>query len=266
MIAGQILMADIDARQWINLIELLRPPHREPAPFLVCLLDGERCLKAWHSRRGVLWGFAFPGPDHWEEIRRQYEVDFILALPRGALQEIFHAGQSRVETFDNYVRQLFNLIEGLGAALEQYAFWHPKRPFKLNLPSYEKIEKTFRRLWPDHSTVGLFVFDGEAIFTSVILGKENGEVPLFTTLDAFGSETPPPGERGARRIAELIAGHFAPLHTALFIQLSTLREMRAGAKPLSFLQLSEKRGRATLYPKPFAIRWRLWAGRVLKRL
>lgn len=266
MIAAQILMADIDARHWINLIELLQPPHKEAAPFLVLLLDGDRCLKAWHSKQGVLWGFPYPGPGHWEELRQQYEVDFILALQRGSLQEIFNQGQSRVGAFDSFVRQLRNLIEGLYETLEEHAFWYPKQPFQLKLPPYEKIEKLFHKLWVDNSTIGLFVFDGEKIFTSLILGKENGEINLFTTLDAFGPEAPPPGKPGIHHIAELVAGHFTPLHTALFIQLSTLREMRAGPKPLSFLRLAEKRGRAKLYPKPFAIRWRLWAGRVLKRL
>jgi hypothetical protein len=268
MISGQIVIADSDARQWINLLSLFAVGRQTSIPsILLCILDGERCVKAWHSVKGPLWGFPFPGRDRLEEAREAAGADYVLCLPRGGLQEVFYHAQSAVAPYDNYVKQLFDLINAGREALEHLAVWRPAKPFVPPLPPYAKLEKQFRKRWPDGTTLGLFVFEGRRVFTSAILGKEHGEITLFTTLDAFGlGEQAMEGPVRWRTLAGMIAERFAPLYAALFIELPTLREMRAGPKPLTFLRLAEKRGRALVYPKPLLLRLALWAGRRFRGL
>lgn len=265
MIAGQLLMLDIDVNQWVNLLSLFGDGAADRPSLLVCLLDGQRCVKAWHSRKGVLWGFDFPGTGNLEQARVATDAEFVLCLPRGALQEIFYHAQVEVGAFDDYIQQLLTMVANAQEALARVALWHPKRPFNLKLPSYEWLERLFAKLWPDNTTLGLFVFDRRRVHTSLILGKASGQINLFTTLDAFGM-----GEKsldfrfGHRVVADLIGQRYSPLHAGLFIELPCLQEMRRGAKPLSYLHLAEQRGRALIYPKPFSLRWRLWAARRLK--
>jgi len=267
MISSQILLTDFDARQWINLLALFAPARTAPKSYLVCLLDGERCLKAWHSRKGVLWEFPFPGTDRLEEARETAGADVVLCLPRGGLQEVFFHAQEAVRPFDDFVKQALDLAENADEALDRVAVWHPEKPFELKLPRYEKINKIFNRFFPDMSTIGFFVFEGRQVHTSAILGKDHGEINLFTTLDAFGmSEQALDWRNNWKALTEMIAQRFAPLRTALFIELSCLRELRAGPRPLTYLRLAEKRGRALIYPKPFALKLALWAARVLKGL
>jgi len=261
VIAEQLLMLDIDVTQWVNLLAMFGNGGERPS-LLVCLVDGDRCVKTWHSQKGVLWGFDFPGLDNLEQARAAADAEFVLCLPRGALQEIFYHAQAHVAPSDDYVKQLLNMISHALEAFNRVAVWHPKKPFTLKLPSYEWLERLFARLWPDNTTLGLFVFERRRVHTSLILGKASGQINLFTTLDGFGmAEKSLDFRLGHRVVAELIGQRYASLHTGLFIELPCLQEMRRGPKPLSYLHLAEKRGRALVYPKPFSLRWRLWAAR-----
>jgi hypothetical protein len=229
------------------------------------LVEGEHCLKAWHSRKGVLWGFRFAGMDHLEEAREAAGADTVLCLPRGALQEIFYHAQVAVHASDDYDKQLYDLLTAGREALNQAAIWHPAKPFQLNLPPYERITKRFRQLWPDGTTLGFVLLDEGRVHTSALLGKDHGEIHLFTTLDAFGfSEQGLDLRTGPRTVAEMTARRFAPLHTALFMELAAWREMTAGPRPLTYLRLAERRGRAVMYPKPFGLRLALWAARAFR--
>jgi hypothetical protein len=265
MISPQILLTDFDARQWINLLALLAPAKAPPKSYLVCILDGERCLKAWHSKKGVLWGFPFPGLERLEEARESAGADVVLCLPRGALQEIFYHAQEAVRPFDDVVKQALDMIAAGRDAVDRVGTWYPQKPVDLQLYKYEKLEKYFNKFWPDDSALGLFVFEGKQVHTSAILGKDHGEINVFTTLDAFGmSDQALDWRTNWKALAGMVAQRFAPLHSALFVELSSLREMRAGPRPLTYLRLAEKRGRALIYPKPFALKLALWAGRIFK--
>lgn len=267
MIAERPLLIDIDARQWINLLSLFSRPEAPLLSLLVCVLDGEHCDKAWHSRQGVLWGFHFPGTDRLEEARQTAGVDYVLCLPRDSLQEIFYHAQAAIQVGDNYAKQMLAMARAIQDSLAVAAVWHPRQPFTLHLPDYESVARRFEKWWPDGATLGFFVYDGKEIFTSAIVGKDNHEINLFTTLDAFGmAQQSLAWREGHQTLAEMIAKTFSPLHAALFIELPTFREMLAGPKPLSFLKLAEKRGRALVTPKPWRLKLLLWAARVFKRL
>jgi hypothetical protein len=262
VIAEQILMLDIDVRQWINLLTLLSRNGGDRPTVLICLMDEGKCIKTWHTKKGVLWGFSFGENSDLEAVRVEADAEFVLLLPRDGLQEIFYHAQARVDPFDDYIQQLLGLIGGAQETVERLGTWYPKPPFTLRLPTYESVDRLFNKLWPDNTTLGFFVFDQREVHTSVIVGKASGQINLFTTLDAFGmAENGLDFRIGHQTVADLIAERYSPLHAALFIELPSLQEMRRGPRPLTYLHLAEKRGRALIYPKPFALRWRLWAAR-----
>ncbi len=265
MLAPNVLVVDTDVRHWLNLLGLMAGEQTPQPSLLLCLLDGDRCLKALHSKKGVLWGFVWPGDDRLDEALAAAEADALLALPRHALPTIFAEAQAAVTANDNYVKQLFDLVAAVVHTLDEMAFWYPAKPFTLNLPPYEKVEKIFNKIWPDDTTMGFFVFENSRPFTSLLLGKEGGQISLITTLDALGQADQSLDFRhGYQTYADWIAEKFNPLYMALFIELSCFRELRTGGKPLSYLKLAEKRQRALLWPKPWKVRWLLWLARVFK--
>lgn len=267
MLAENVLVIDTDARHWINLLKLFQKDDRPAYSILLCLLDGDRCIKAIHSEKGPLWGFAFPGKDELAKAAELAGAEYVLCLPRGALQEIFYRGQINVRPTDDYVQQILTIVTGVHEALKERAIWYPEKPYSFEPPSFEKIRKLFDSAWPDGTTVGFFVFEGTTPYTSLILGKESGQISLITSLDALGMADQSLDFRmAANTFGEMIAQRFSPLHTALFIELSALNELRAGAYPLSYLHLAEKRGRALLWPKPFKLRLMLWLARVFRGL
>jgi hypothetical protein len=266
VLAEQVLVVDTDARHWINLLSLFGKADQPPA-WLICILDGDQCVKAIHTRKGPLWGFAFPGREHLDAAAEKAEADCVLCLPRGGLQEIFYHAQARVKAFDDYVKQMLDLIAGAREALDRLAVWYPQKPFELTLPSYDQMQLRLNKLWPDGTTIGLFVFEHTRPFTSLILGKDGGHLSLITSLDALGMANESLDFRANfQTYGELIASRFAPLHAALFIELASFRELRAGPRPLTYLRLAERRGRALIYPKPRKLRLLLWLARVFKGL
>jgi len=267
VLAEQVLVIDTDVRHWINLLSLFGGADQPRPSWLVCILDGDQCLKAIHTKKGPLWGFSFPGREHLDLAAEQAGADYVLCLPRGGLQEIFYHAQNRVKPFDDYVKQILDLTEGVREALQHVATWYPRKPFELVLPPYEKMQNLLDKVWPDGSTVGFFVFEHTRPFTSLILGKEGGNISLITSLDALGMANESLDFRtNFKTYGELIASRFAPLHAALFIELSSFRELRAGPRPLSYLHLAERRGRALIYPKPRKLRFLLWLARAFKGL
>jgi len=266
MLSDRVMVIDTDARHWLNLIGLFSD-NKEPPSVLLCLMEDNHCIKAIHTIKGVLWGFAFPGENKLDQALELAGADYALLLPQRALAQMFYEAQSAVDLHDNYVKQLMDLIAGVKNVLDEQAVWYPEKPYRFEPPAYEKIEKTFNRIWPDDSTIGFFVFENTRPFTSLIVGKEGGKISLITSLDALGmADQALDFRNGYQTYGEMIAQRFAPLHTALFIELGCFHELRAGAKPLSYLYLAEQRGRARLWPKPFKLRFALWAARKFKGL
>ncbi len=267
MLAEQVLVIDTDVRHWINLLALFGKFNQPKPVWLILLLDGDRCVKAFHTQKGPLWGYAFPGREHLAMAAEQANVEYVLCLPRGGLQEVFYHAQSRVKPFDDYVKQMLDLIGGAREALEELAEWYPHPPDMIDLPDYELMQKLMDKQWPDGTTLGFFVFERTRPYTSLILGKEGGHINLITSLDALGMANESLDfATHYRQYGEMIAQRFAPLHAALFIELSSWREMRAGPKPLTYLHLAEQRGRARIYPRPRKLRFLLWLARTFKGL
>jgi len=269
VLSPDVLVVDIDPRHWINLVNLFkRDEERKKPSVLFLVVENETCLKAIHTIRGPLPGFSFPGMEHLEEIRRENDADVVAVVPSGFVGRAFRDWQEAMVRGEDWDLQIQGIVESLRPLVRKEIHWHPASPFSLPDPlPVKRLERLSRRFWPDGTCLGFFLFEGKRPYTSLILGKTGGKINLMTTLDAFGlAEGPLDWRTQAGAVADLCRERFGPLHAALWMELGCFREWRTGGKPLSFLHLSIKRGRAAMAPRPLRLRAGMFLARRLGRL
>ncbi|MCL4234042.1 MAG: hypothetical protein KJ042_05950 [Deltaproteobacteria bacterium] len=267
MLSRDLLAVDLDARHWKNLMRLAPTGGLAIAPTLYVFIEDGRCVKAIHNKRGPMPGVDFDADrDDVEALRARYDVARVALVPVEAIGEFMHAWQTGFSIDSDWDAQILAIVSTLLATAKSRIAWHPpiKRwPAIPGLPGAKVID----RIWPDETCLGLFVFEDRAPFTSLILGKSGGKIALMTTLDAFGlADGPLDWSTQHRKVAELCARSFFPLHAALWIDRGSWSEMVAGPKPLSYLRLATRRGRALMWPLPRLWVLGMWVARVFRRL
>ncbi|MCC6159610.1 MAG: hypothetical protein IT350_16280 [Deltaproteobacteria bacterium] len=267
MLSRDVLAVDLDSRHWKNLMRLAPRGGVTIAPTLYVFIEDGRCVKAIHNKRGPVPGVDFDTDrDDVEALREAHDVERVALVPIEAIGEFMHAWQTDFAMDRDWEEQLLGIVSSLLEAAKTRVVWHP---MIARWPSLPKIpgRGAIDRIWPDETCVGLFVFEGRVPFTSLILGKSGGKVTLMTTLDAFGLADGPLDWAGQHRmVADLCAKSFSPLHAALWIDRGSWSEMVAGPRPLSYLRLATRRGRALVSPRPKLWKLGLWAARVFRRL
>ncbi len=267
MLSRDILAVDLDSRHWKNLMRLAPASGAAIAPTLYVFIEDGRCVKAIHNKRGPVPGVDFDTDrDDVEALRVAHDVARVALVPIEAVGEFMHAWQSDFAMELDWDAQILGIVSALFASAKSRITWHPpigRWPALPKLPG----AGTLARIWPDETCVGVFVFDDRVPFTSLILGKSGGKIALMTTLDAFGlADGPLDWKAQHRMVAELCAKSFTPLHAALWIERGAWIEMVAGPRPLSYLHLATRRGRALIWPRPKLWALGLWVARVFRRL
>ncbi len=266
MLSPDVKIVDIDPAHWCNLVKLFDSGEMNRGMLLVFEKDGQ-CVKAIHTKRGAILDFVLPEKEHWDAMLDELDAERMGVMSVDLLRRFIYEAQSSFIREDDWDHQMMMLIEVLKPFIREEIAWHPTGPNKIATLDPEKIDAAIDKFWPDGRCVGFFVFDGDAPYTSVILGKDKGKIDLFTTLDAFGmAQTPIDWKAQAKHIAELCASKYSPLHGALWIELSSLREMMRGEKKIGYLRLAQTRGRAALWPAPLKWRLALWLARVFRGL
>lgn len=267
MLSRDVLAVDIDARHWRGLLGLFSGAGLVFPPTLYLVMSEGRCVKAIHNKRGPILGLDFEEDrDPAERLLGEYGVERVALVDAALLRRFMHAWQSAFDPAADWDDQIRAIAEAAIAASFDEIRWRPSPPPRPRLPKPPSAG-LLKWGWPDHTCVGLFVFDDKSPHTSLILGKRDGKIALMTTLDAFGLADGPLDRRTQREaVAELCARQFMPLHGALWIEKKTWDEMLAAGRPLTFLRLAERRGRAAIWPKPFAWRAGLALARRLRRL
>lgn len=266
MISEDIRVVDIDARHWINLIGLFGEPLRPGAKRSLALIltkDG-RAVKAVHSRRGLVPGYRLPEKGGLEQARKELGASRVIAAEADLLPRILHAWQSAIDLDDDYARQIMESIRAVLPEIRGGVRFHPPLPFRVRLPSTRTAQRLLDWGFPDGRTLVLGVFEQGGIHTSLILGKDDGDLDLLSTFDALDlSGLDLADWRGCcEKILQRTAQRFAKPWTGIFMERRTFLEMRAGARPLRFLLEARARGTAVVRPLPLRISLAL---RVLSR-
>ena len=260
MIAEEPRIVDIDPAHWANLIALIA--EKEPAPpgkaatFALVLTRGGQAVKAIHGTRGVVRGYRLPASGKLKEVAADLGADRVAMCDVDAFARIFDAGQRAFAWDDDWDKQVIDMLNAGAAAEREAVQWYPKPPFRLRRLNHARLRKWFERLWPDGRTAAFVVFDEGRVFTSLILGKEEGRVALLTTL--AGVDTAGFAPARWRKDARLLVSRIGKAHgkpfVGLFLARRTFQEMRAGRLPLRYLLEARRRGTAVIAPFPFRLR------------
>jgi len=197
MISADILIRDIDANGWANLVSLIdpntvrrlageaeRPPGRKKRLFVI--FEENSVLKAYHTEKGsILDGFKWNGPQDLEIVSRREDVDAVVAVDRDSLSRIFARSQRNTDMRDDFVKQILGMYDSVAMEVGKGLYFHPER--KLKRITYENIQKGFKLGTQDNTTILFYLFDGNQIWTSLIVGIKDGDVDMVTSHDALAA-------------------------------------------------------------------------------
>lgn len=277
MLSPDVLVQDIDAEGWANLFSLMdrrtikrilnesvreRPPRKR----LLIMYQGENVLKAWHSEKGsLLDDFVWGGPSDLESVANRYEADRVTAIERGAIPRIYENFQRKINFKDTYVKQIFTIIEAVRAEIGKGLLFYPEP--KIPHLSYDAVNQLFKIFAPDNATVVFYLFEGERVWTSLIVGIKNGLVDLITSHDALvadGIEIKN-WRKDYKKINEAIERKFREPAIGFYADLVSFARIINSKKGLKALNAARKVDDVIMEPLPMKIRGLLQAGKLFGR-
>jgi len=274
MIHPDVLIRDIGAEGWVNLLSLAdgnnlrrlagrRPKEHKPRSRLFVIYEGDRALKAFHTQRGsVLGGFRWPGPDNLEEVARREGADVVIAAHREAMARGFATYQNKLDLEGDYVGQLIEAYNAFVSRVGRDVFIYPPR--KLRHVSFDVVQRGFRYVIPSNSSLFLYIFDGDELWASLIVGVTENDIDLITTHDALEAQGVKISswKRDRKKITSAVGNTFRKPSVGIFCQLGALARVLLERKPLPALAEARKRGDIILDPLPWRIKAMLRAGRL----
>jgi len=230
MIALDIAFDRVDPAAWRNALALAFPPSRTgvrrppPSP-LVLFIEDNRCIKALRPGTGRLdpSQFSWSGPASLDRLRRAARAPFAIAFVDDALDRVAQAIERNVPLDGDLVAQWLAAASAVRAELGRGIHLDPDPIGRVPVPSFAALQKTWDALVPDDRSVALFVFDGGAPWTSLVVEKQSGHAVRVTTHAALDLESP--SLRRHREILDALARAVARPHAALFCTLDAWREI-----------------------------------------
>ncbi|MDP8254615.1 MAG: hypothetical protein P9M14_02590 [Candidatus Alcyoniella australis] len=262
-------MGPLDGRQWANLVALFSGGRSRRRRKILLLLqrDGE-VLKALHSQRGVLRGVR-PDLERLDLAAQEHDAELVICLCPEDIGAVFTAAESQLDPRADYVEQILGLVRDATATVRSRVQYWPKPPRRLRLPSFRRVQRVFNMLWPDASSIGLFVLEDGAsgLHASLLLTKDDGRIVELcdsealqlegADLDGFTTVT--------ASIEHALAARQHPPLCNLFIERATLLEVGRSRRRVAALLSVRRQGRALLRPYPLKLRLVLQLLRLLGR-
>lgn len=267
MLDENVQMTDLDAQHWKNLIQLFSGRPKPPKPdILFLMVDGDRCLKALHNKKGALRNFDY-GEKDLALIAEREKVAYVTRFNRDFLPGAFAAAEANFDLDANYAMQMMTLYNQAIAFTAVNMEWYPERYNKRRPLNYKRGQKNLNRIIPDNHCFFLCVLEDGLPHSSLIIGKANGKINLLTTLDAFGlaHEAFDP-KTDLEQVEGLIKEHFNPVHLSFVIERKVFESMLASKQPVSTLCQAIEEQRALFSPFRFRLRLLLWLARKFKKL
>lgn len=236
MLDDYVSMIDIDVDHWRNLQTLLLDSARSKRRIVVIHDDGT-IRKVAHSEGEKVVGDLDRADDPHLVAWRLYEfndVDFVFVVERRALDDYFatlaHSWQPD-EAVDQWVRREYALLDRYRDGLVTYpapAREHLGLQWRTGF-SYEQIVSAARRRVAPNSAAVFGVFDGDALWASLVVGfNDDHRVVLVTTAD------PATLHRGGRdevaeEVVAQVESRYMRCSFRLFTDRTEARELLRGA-------------------------------------
>lgn len=182
MISRDIAVMDVHPDHWTNLIRgpLAKKPG-QGAGWLMLIHHDNRVIHAvlgGKPRRDLLGQPV----DDLAALRQRFRASRVVCIEKDFLRRTHTRFDSGLTYDMDYIEQLLTMIaafrkeRGSGLRMDPPSPPGPVPPFSL-------VQFIFNRLWPDNTSILLYVIDEdkETIWTSLILRKRRGDLDLLTT-------------------------------------------------------------------------------------
>jgi hypothetical protein len=244
-------MTDIDVNHWRNLQSLLLESAKERRRIIV-IHEAGSILKFVHSHRAEIRRDLDRVDDPRTVAERVYranadKVDFVAVFERQAFDKYFGQIQGTWradEDLDAFVHRTYAILDEYPDGI--VTFPGPARStlglqWRLGA-SYEVVQAAVGRLVSPESTVVLGVFDGDALWATLILGFDaDRRVTLVTTADPSQLRLDGDKEEIVDEVVGWVNARFGSCSLALFSDLEGAREFLAAAdKGQAFARLVSK--------------------------
>lgn len=257
MIAQEPQINRIDPRHWANLMDLFQAEQKPKGSIALVLTRQGQAVKTIHSERGVLLGYRPPKNGSLRKIRKDIGADTLGMCELDAIARIFDATQRAMPYDADLAQQFISMFNAGFATAQELIKWSPRPPLRLRKLSYRRGQKILDWLLPDGRSLLFVVVDQKEVFTSLIIGKQNGDLSGLTTLQAVDDSGFDPARWAdqAKALTDKVGKIYGPVHAGLFLTKRTFDEMKSGRRPIRFLREAQKRG--TVVIKPYPLKWRL---------
>jgi hypothetical protein len=182
MISRDIAVVDVHPDHWTNLIR--GPVEKTPAGgngWLVLVHHDNRVIHAVLGGR-PRWDLLGQPVDDLASLRHRMRASRVVCIEKDFLRRTHTRFDSSLSYDMDYVEQLLTMVaafrkeRGSGLRVDPPTPPGPVPPFGL-------VQFLFNRLWPDNTSIILYVIDEdrESIWASLILRKRRGDLDLLTT-------------------------------------------------------------------------------------
>ena len=248
MIDENIAVIDIDPFQWGNLLQWLQ----EQAVLYVCYEKTGLPIFAYHTRLGCVSIKLVISNDRIEEeakeLAGQYQVDTVILFTPETLRDFFDTIQASVSLEFDWDEYMFRALACLLGDFRDKIHVVGDR-FSIITGARGLCE----RLKTEGECVCFFgAFDGEDLWTSLLLFIRHGRITVLTTLDSIVPEATQGirWQTESREIARKVVLHFnAPTVGALMTK-ECLKGVIVASDKERYLLEEAKRGSLTLFPSP----------------
>jgi hypothetical protein len=244
-------MVDIDVDHWRNLQSLLVQSAKRQRRIVVIHERGE-ILKFVHSGREAIVRDIDRIVDPYEAAEQIYranadKVDFVAVYERGAFDRYFALIQESWqygEDLDSYVHRTYEMLDEFSEGMVTYP--GPAR-YRLGLQwrvgaTYEDIQAAVARFITPDSTVVAGVFDGDVLWTTLVLHFDaDRKADVVTTVDPSQI-----GGVGREALVEGVIGwaegRYGRCELAVFTDVASAREMLEATDKVTAAREAHARG------------------------
>jgi hypothetical protein len=260
MLHKNVLMQDINVAQWRNAQDLLLDSAKERRRIVVLHDDG-RLRKVAHSSGESVKSPPDRVDDPQAVARALYEanadsVDFVAVFERAAFDAYF----AEVQDSWNIDEELDGFVQRTYALLDKYATGMVTYPtsarstlglqWRIGASRDDVIEAVQRFVEPN-STVVLGVFDGGALWASLVLTfDDDRSITYVTTADPEETELEGDREVVAETVLGWVQQKHGPVCLGLFLQKKAAQEFLAAENKVEALRAASARGDLIMRPAP----------------
>lgn len=249
MLSPHLELVDLDAAHWHNWWELLWPPGLDADHgWAIAYLEGELCTRVIVRGRGEVSAAAWTGAGARElaAFRRALDVGVVVAVQVDALGELFADAETKLSLDDDYVAQWLTILGAVKRARGRGALAMDP-PLLDAVPAIQPgpLQKTFDLLVPDNASLIAYVFDGPALYTSIIASKERGDIAFATThagiADAVhAARLVRSWRKGYRKVVEVVGERYDPPAIGLFAERAAIQRVLTGPPDQLARELANK--------------------------